>query len=400
MASTTIDNLPVDVLSKILIRFPAKPLAQMRCVSKPWNTLLSQPAFIKSHLHRSIENSDEILVVFTNGFGSDPKRYPITAHPSKSPHLAIPNFIQIPVNPNSPERFCYNIHGSVNGLICLSYQTSNIAEPVIQIWNPSLSAMLTVPSYGNQFGGTDKNFVQFGFGFDSKTDDYKVIKFTIPKPALLLSLFNLFTDWDDNLPSHEKIQVEIFSLRKCSWESITERFPPNVIGIDDRDEVCLDGHDGHLHWLGKLDECRKQETIVAFDLGDETFSEICLPVDTLNRRNTVGILGGKLCVMSCVEDHDCEVWVMNEYGVVESWTKHHAFSQFSFYVSPYGFTLNNEFLFEVPTYDDCPRLALYDSTEAKVKYFKFYRLFGNVKVVEYVDSLVWIAPRGSTSRED
>ena len=76
---------------------------------------------------------------------------------------------------------------------------------------------------------------------------------------------NLSTYWDDNL-SYEKIQVEIYSLRKCSWESITERFPSNVTRIVDRDEVCLDCHDGHLHWLGYVDKCGKQQTIIAFDL--------------------------------------------------------------------------------------------------------------------------------------
>ncbi|KAJ9554008.1 hypothetical protein OSB04_018053 [Centaurea solstitialis] len=199
-----------------------------------------------------------------------------------------------------------------------------------------------------------------------------------------LSFFNnLSIDWDDNLPS-DKIQVEIYSLRKCSWESITERFPPNVTGIDDRDEVCLDGHDGHLHWLGKLVECRKQETKVAFDLGDETFSEICLPVDYVDRQNTL--------------DHDWEVWVMNEYGVVESWTKHHVLSQFSFYVPPYGFTLNTSFYLNL---QQATCTILIWLCMIQVNHFKFSgRLYSNVKVVEYVDSLVWIAPRGFASSRD
>ncbi|KAJ9554010.1 hypothetical protein OSB04_018055 [Centaurea solstitialis] len=105
----------------------------------------------------------------------------------------------------------------------------------------------------------------------------------------------------------------------------------------------------------------------------------------------------KIRVMSCVVDHDYEVVVMNEYGVVESWAKHHAFPQFMWDVTPYGFTLNNEFLFEPAN----RRLALYDPSEAKVKYFKFPgRVNIHVKVVEYVDSLVWIASKGSTFRKD
>ncbi|KAJ9554012.1 hypothetical protein OSB04_018057 [Centaurea solstitialis] len=313
MASTTIDNLPLDVLSNILIRLPAKPLARMRCVSKPLNALLSEPSFIKSHLHRSIKNNDEILLVFADGFCFDSKLYPITAHPCKSPHLVIPDFIQIPVDANLSEWPCYNIHGSVNGLICLSFRTINNFEPILQIWNPSLSAMLTLPPYGNPFGRIMKIDIQFGFGFDPKTDDYIVIKFMTRRPRYTLGLF--IVDKDGNLP-YDKILVEIYSLRKCSWESITERFTPNVTEIVDRDEVCLDGHDGHLHWLGYLDECYKQQTIVAFDLGDKTFSEICLPVNNVDRRNTLGILNGKPCACDVTILHFWQIWVESLWVIV------------------------------------------------------------------------------------
>ncbi|KAJ9554013.1 hypothetical protein OSB04_018058 [Centaurea solstitialis] len=200
MAPTTIDNFPLDVLSNILIRLPAKPLARIRCVSKPWNTLLSQPSFIKSHLQRYIKDNDEILVVFANGFGSDPEL----------------------------------VHGSVNGLICLSYRTSNNAEPVIQIWNRSLLAILTLPSYCNPFGCTEKISIQFGFRFDPKTHDYKVIKFMTPIPTLLILIQNSFKDRDVNLP-YENIQVEVF-----------KGFLSNVTKIVGRDGIFVDGHDGHL----------------------------------------------------------------------------------------------------------------------------------------------------------
>lgn len=52
-------------LVNIFIRLLAKKLAQMRSDSKSWNALLSQPSFVKSHLHRSIHNHrDQTLLVF------------------------------------------------------------------------------------------------------------------------------------------------------------------------------------------------------------------------------------------------------------------------------------------------------------------------------------------------
>ncbi|CAH1424364.1 unnamed protein product [Lactuca virosa] len=94
--AATIENLPFELLSIIFIRLLAKQLAQMRCVSKSWNALLSESSFVKSHLHHSINNKDQILLVFYHkASSSDPNQF--TAHPSRSPHLQL---IKLPdVNP-------------------------------------------------------------------------------------------------------------------------------------------------------------------------------------------------------------------------------------------------------------------------------------------------------------
>ncbi|KAL7588330.1 hypothetical protein Lser_V15G36583 [Lactuca serriola] len=199
------------------------------------------------------------------------------------------------------------------------------------------------------------------------------------------------------MPPHgsEWLQVEVYSMRKGSWKVIAQRFPSQITGIKITDDACVDGHVGHLHWLCFTDDVGKQQIIVAFDLVDETFSEISLPDFTLDstlsyRHNVLGLLGGKLCVMSRVKDVGCEVWVMDEYGMYESWVKHHVFSQFSGDIFPCGFTLHNEFLFNRSLKDMC--LALYDPIAAKVKFFKTFpaSCIYVVQVVSYVDSLVWV----------
>ncbi|KAL4589348.1 hypothetical protein LXL04_002254 [Taraxacum kok-saghyz] len=94
--------------------------------------------------------------------------------------------------------------------------------------------------------------------------------------------------------------------------------------------------------------------------------------------NTLGVLAKKLCVMS----HDryngtCEVWVMDEYGMDESWVKRHVFSRFSCY-----------FLTE-----DIGRLVLYDPSTNKEKLLEdhYPRENDTEKIIEYVDSLVWVS---------
>ncbi|KAL7601314.1 hypothetical protein Lser_V15G25422 [Lactuca serriola] len=310
----TMENLPDELLSNIFICLFAKQLAQMRSVSKSWNALLSHSSFIKSHLRRSIHHNDQILLIFQHEeYFSDFK--PFTAKPSRSPCLELNNFIKLPVNPQPECTNGINVIGSVNGLICSTY-----GDSVIHIWNPSLSSVLTLPPYSTPSNGYNSFKIHFRFGFDPKSNDYKVVKLT----GLNGPYENVVTWW---------LQVEIYSMRKGSWKLITERFPSHITTITNGDDVCVDGHDGRLHWLGYdyISENTDLKMIVAFDLGSETFCEIPLPDSILNddRDIVLGVLAKKLCVMTHVGvDGTCDVWVMDKYGVAESWVKRHVFSQF------------------------------------------------------------------------
>ncbi|XP_052620620.1 F-box protein CPR1 [Lactuca sativa] len=399
------ENLPDVLLSNIFIRLLAKQLAQMRCVSKSWNALLSESSFIKSHLHRSIQNNttNGILLLFYRLFSFGSKSF--TAYPSQSPHSELTDFIKLPINHQS-ENNRGKVIGSVNGLICFKYGSnhdfgvihdseiiygSNHDPEVVCIWNPSLSALLTLPPYY-----TPPYSIQhsFRFGFDPKTDDYKVVKFTRPmeRQGIMISV----KDW---------LPIEVYSMRKGSWKSITQRLPSNLRDIFSCDTLCVDGHEGHLHWITETDDTWNSVlTVFTFDLSSETFWEMPFPkyvIDLMGYHNAndvwvqLGVLGGKLCVMSrALPDYKWEVWVMDEYGVGDSWVKHYVFPPFSGYnIVGCGFTLQNEFFIKVRGRG----FALYDPVEEKTKIFKSYGENVNCggKVVNYVDSLVWVTPERS-----
>ncbi|PWA55068.1 F-box domain-containing protein [Artemisia annua] len=316
--SDSMERLPRDVLTNnIFIRLPAKLLAQMRCVSKPWNNLLSRPSFIKSHLNYSLRNNDEILLVFYDVFSFGRSYNPFTAHPSRCLNLELTNFIKLPVETPYVYDGC-SVIGSVNGLICFVKQSYPI-----HIWNPSLSAVLTLPP------------------------------FTVPAPV-------------------DKDGEAIMQLFGSFLNVVREWLP-----------VEGDGLDGIVHWICCTGEERDRQTVVAFDLGVKTFNVMSLPDPILEYRNVLGFLAGKLCAMSRING-ECEVWVMGEYGVAESWSKNHVFSLFSD-IAPFGFTSNNEFLFEA-----CGnRLVLYDSVAAKVKLSNIQaRLIGITKIVQLNLSLL------------
>ncbi|PWA46849.1 F-box domain-containing protein [Artemisia annua] len=231
--------------------------------------------------------------------------------------------------------------------------------------------------------------ILYRFGFDPQTDDYKVVKLIcrLKQPPYIhpdlafVTILYVVKDW---------LPVEVYSMRKGSWEQVTQKVPSHVGRIYDDEEVCGDGHDGHVHWVCELAEMGDQHTILAFDLGLQTFSEISIPADQNDivfRSFVLGVLGGKLCVMFKVANGDCEVWVLDEYGVAESWVKHHQFSQFRD-IDQFGFTLHNEFI--CAAYN---RLAFYDPIAEKVKSSNIRaRLLGKGKIVQYMDSLVWIVP--------
>ncbi|CAH1425359.1 unnamed protein product [Lactuca virosa] len=342
----TMENLPGEVLVNIFIRLFAKQLAQMRSVSKSWNALLSQSSFVKSHLHRSIHNNDQIILVFY-------RSSPFTAHPCRFPHLELTNFIKLPVNPRFEYTKSIKVIGAVNGLICFAD-----GDYMIHIWNPSLSAMLTLPPYTIPCNENNSSEIYLRFGFDPKTDDYKVVKLTgLTEPPIYL-----VNRW---------LQVEIYSMRRGSWELITARFPSHITNIIDGDCVCADGHDGHLHWLGYIGKTYDSERIVAFDLGSETFREIPLPDSTVDdyRSNDLGVLSRKLCVTSRLLLNEGYEFIGGSY--------------------PFGFTSHNVFVIEEDN-----RLVLYDpvAEQAKILGPRYSEKSGADKVVEYVDSLVWLTP--------
>ncbi|KAL4591315.1 hypothetical protein LXL04_004273 [Taraxacum kok-saghyz] len=354
------ENLPCDVLSEIFIRLRAKQIAQMRCISKYWNTHLSQSSFIKSHLDRSIHNNDRILFVFPTSDCLDVEQLTI------SPFIELPNFIELPFNAQF-KCFRGEVIGSFNGLICFKYGPT-LDSGIIYIWNPSLSAVLTVPYSVSPRVGKYMPDHYFRFGYDPKTDDYKVFKCTEGVKYTGLGY--------DPRVVEKWMQIEVYSMRKASWKLINQKIPSHLKMTYYPYHICLDDLHPHLHWFGKNET---GQVIVAFDLSTETFREIHLPEIS----KYFGVLGGKLCVMSKVPDCECEVWVMGEYGVVESWVKHHVL-----YFIPHGFTLHSEFIFQV---GNCG-VGLHDLIAATTKFFRFR---GGTKwrcmVVEYVDSLVWVA---------
>ncbi|XP_071721177.1 F-box/kelch-repeat protein At3g06240-like [Rutidosis leptorrhynchoides] len=189
-----------------------------------------------------------------------------------------------------------SILGSSNGLV-LAKPTAieEKRELVVYLVNPTTKKTLKLP--------VKRRTDTYGFGYDYSTDDYKVI--SLPR-----------SDFDTEF-------VRVYSLRNNSWRNL--RNPPNQLH-----DYCSP-HSGvffnnNLHFIVGGGHLRI--AIAAFNLTDEEFHIIKFPKSIKFAYNScvqLFALGEKLAAITCVwlPGHAFvnELWVMEEYGVRESWEK-------------------------------------------------------------------------------
>ncbi|XP_026378851.1 F-box/kelch-repeat protein At3g06240-like [Papaver somniferum] len=141
-------------------------------------------------------------------------------------------------------------------------------------------------------------------------DDYKLVR------------VERFEEFDR--PVKESFEVEVYTLGTDLWRKIGnvsckfEKHQPGVLV------------NGALHWF--VISCVEQlKVLVSFDIANERFVEVPLPKERLTYpeepledakyEKHVAELGGCLCLVFHVFGVRVDVWVMQEYGVRESWTK-------------------------------------------------------------------------------
>ncbi|XP_071703071.1 F-box/kelch-repeat protein At3g06240-like isoform X2 [Rutidosis leptorrhynchoides] len=194
-----------------------------------------------------------------------------------------------------------SIYGSCNGLVLLLTFGHCSDDVTLTVSNPTTREFVELPDCDFKIEG--HRFVSCrmcGLGYDSVTDDYKVVT------------INQF----QNLIGHDIIMcVHVYSLRRNTWTRVID-YPDNYRPFSITSSTFVNGS---FHWVAKKVP-DQTKVIVAFSLADENFSEVPSPtlsydVDTFYR---LCVVDEKLAILSVL---DTEVWLMNEYGVKGSWTK-------------------------------------------------------------------------------
>lgn len=307
--------LPLDVITDILLRLPAKSVLRFKSVCKLWYSLINGPGFIRLHLDRSLATRSNRHFVF---------RAPTL-------HLAdfdtFDNAIELDYPFKETEYGGAHVLGSCHGLLCL-YAFDCLDS--LFLYNPTTRTHKILPFFpvSSQFH-SPKGHPDTGFGYDYFSGDYKCVR-----------MYQKFYEESGSFES----EVFVYCLKADSWRRVQD-LPYYFYYHSGRSALV----DGAVHWVGE-DGNGVFVPIVRFDLKDETFSSIPLPPNLhkhIYMRLSVGVIDECLCLMVNHLYH-CDVWIMKEYGVPGSWMKLFSVKKRESYedlVRPISFSISGNELF-------------------------------------------------------
>ncbi|XP_058214662.1 F-box/kelch-repeat protein At3g06240-like [Rhododendron vialii] len=304
-------NLPPEIMEHVLSLLPVRYLCRFKCVSPSWNSLISSPHFAKTHLHitNNTPNKPQKTLLISSSCDLSRDLYSVD-FAATNPTAEQLDFA-LSVRPTNRVRGW----GSCNGLVLVS------DEGLVQVpdegiyynlflFNPFTTECKELPDSPllDLLYYDDVHYIANGLGYDSSTDDYKVVMLY----SHLIVDFNGFSCITS---------VAVYSLKTDAWRRIQDsRYNPE----EHFHGVCFNER---LHWLCSTTH-DSPKVFVAFNLWDENFREVHLPtLFTSSNKYRRGyrfrvVLGSCLClVVSPYKGVEIDVWKMMKYGVRESWTK-------------------------------------------------------------------------------
>jgi F-box interacting protein len=298
------NHLPDDIVLNILARLPVKSVLRMRCICQSWCSSITTPNFISTHT--LVNNNKDHCYIIHNLWTTRDSRVAFDCHTfDRISEFGIPH--------DFPSE-CV-IVGSCNGILCVAGCGSVSTDDVIYLWNPSIRKFKQLP---NTCLGKLSD-VKLGFAYHSENNDYKVVR---------ISCSPFSTLWP--LP-----EIEVYTLSSDSWRRLGISLRNNVMFYCDLFLFSLPLVNGAWHWMVNILEekekhKRREEVIVSFDVNSETFRELAMPDDYINADcclTSLTLFKGKLAFITFGRSEQSGfrnsfyIWVMMEYGVLESWNK-------------------------------------------------------------------------------
>ncbi|XP_058187755.1 F-box protein CPR1-like [Rhododendron vialii] len=312
-----VDKLPEDVLMDILSRMPAKSLLQWKSVSKHWYSLIRNPKFIS--LHHTRAKPGEILFLTRQVGDMIQIAWTLIASPTTFGNIDL-SFIDRNVQ----------LADSCNGVLCFQNASK------IVICNPAIKEFrqLHLPFHQKERSS------YLGFTFDPKANDYKAIKFVtrncypcdrLPYPRIGAAMEEHFNCPKTVCKCKKPVcfpNVYVYALSTDAWRQ-TDAVVPNYCIYHVPQCYRCTSSDGVFYWLAH-DHAADAMHICVFRTSEELFESIPLPgIFRLKLLSNLCLLKDSLALAlsdlhglgSRRVDTCFDIWVMDEYGVQESWTK-------------------------------------------------------------------------------
>ncbi|KAF8036270.1 hypothetical protein BT93_C2095 [Corymbia citriodora subsp. variegata] len=279
-------ELPVDMVTDILVRLPVKTLLQFKCVSKPWCSIIAEPFFADSVLASFLAcPSVSTVVSICNPFGPGGSlcRFFRLDHQTG---LSTP--IPLPDMPSGPH---VKVLGSINGFICLN------DEDLTHLCNPSTREIAALPLTGPNFPahllGKIESFA--ALGYDPASKRYKVLKTWI-----------LYLQYGGVVAAHK-----VLTLGTNSWRIVDDC--PIKSPWDDC--ICAEGA---IHIL-TYDRMDRNVVVVTFNIVSEKFSMLLPPGGAVGsaRKFKLKLFGEHLALLEYLHlwDNDMiTMYVLDDYG--------------------------------------------------------------------------------------
>ncbi|GMQ11323.1 hypothetical protein CsSME_00053989 [Camellia sinensis var. sinensis] len=365
------DFFPDEMVVEILQRLPTKSLIQFRSVSKSWNSLITSPNFINSHLNHSLTSN-----TYKNSYDNLPLlivRQCISVPPPRTEHYklcidteeAFDEYKQL----EFPFKTCrlnfFFAIGSAKGLFCFFEQDRYF------LWNPSIRKSMAIPK-----PTIKTSFHRHGFGFDPRNNDYKVVR------------IDNFYPTKDEPTTH----IEVYSLNAGLWKmssTAINSYPDGItLGYTERFASYLEGA---VHFVANMKKSN-DPLILSFDLSDEVFQTMMLPNGKVGVRTemSTSVFGGLLSLL-CYEytavNKSCSIWIMKEYGVVDSWCKQFTVDLSGGIAQVLGIRNNGHVLLVAKAPRDWV-LSSYDPSSQQIKNLGIYATSNHFVVDTYEENLI------------
>ncbi|XP_071708132.1 F-box/kelch-repeat protein At3g06240-like [Rutidosis leptorrhynchoides] len=282
-------HIPDEILRIILSRFPGKALLRLRCLSKQWNGVISDPYFM---------NSRSRPMIFL------PNQYPLAVLDDKEEDNNPYSILKI----KPPQELETHLHaytgtkvsiiGTFNGLVILSLTSDSYLRTHMYLYNPLTSTSKKLLVMNKNFLGYSNSYV-FGFSYD----DFKIVRFAICNGSY-------------------QITYDVFDLKTSLW-SKPQLYPRRDFWFWNDTGMFVNGF---LYWLIVVNSIDFE--ILALNVKEMMFSRIYLPNGcnynhACRYKGTImGSQNGRLCMINKNNKTSFDMWVMKE----QAWLKATSFT--------------------------------------------------------------------------